>query len=99
MISKFAVAALLSVSLLHADAQLPYQKESQTSFQNEVLGQKSPFSEIKIHGKTAGYLEKIDENTVNINDIFYPYISLMDDVSPITIDHKFLEYLKIKKPT
>lgn len=70
MISKFAVAALLSVSLLHADAQLPYQKESQTSFQNEVLGQKSPFSEIKIHGKTAGYLEKIDENTVNINDIF-----------------------------
>jgi len=36
---------------------------------------------------------------VNVNDIFYPYISLMDDVSPITIDHKFLEYLKIKKPT
>lgn len=70
MVTKFAVAALLAVSFVHADVELPYQKESQTSFQNEVLSQKSPFSEIKIHGRTAGYLEKIDDNAVNLNDIF-----------------------------
>lgn len=70
MVTKFAVAALLAVSFVHADVELPYQKESQTSFQNEVLSQKSPFSEIKIHGRTAGYLEKIDDNVVNLNDIF-----------------------------
>ena len=45
--TKFAVAALLTASFLYADVELPYQKESQTSFQNEVLSQKSLLQLVK----------------------------------------------------